>query len=92
LCWKKSKRKLLTLLSERPSIADWWSEMEIKYANTAIRDRGPGNYNFHRDNASTLDVVALSKQPFIPVTDPFWKNNASCEMDDESPCACVDDL
>ncbi len=31
LCWKKSKRKHLTLLLEHPEYADWWNDMEIKY-------------------------------------------------------------
>lgn len=33
LCWKKAKRKLLTLLVEKPELAVWWNEMEQKYGD-----------------------------------------------------------
>jgi hypothetical protein len=33
MCWKKSERKLLTMILENPHLLDWWNEMEIKFGN-----------------------------------------------------------
>lgn len=33
MCWKKSKRKLFTLLSEKAEAGDWWERMEEKYGD-----------------------------------------------------------
>ncbi len=91
LCWKKSLRKKLTVLKETPAVADWWAQMESKYGLTEFerRQNHPEPVHFNRDDVSVLELLALSKKPFIPVTDPYWKNDQSNQMDDESPCSCM---
>jgi hypothetical protein len=88
LCWKKSKRKILTLIRENPAIVDWWSDMEAKYSNADIHGNGV-TANFNRKNETIPSLVEQSKGAFIPVTDPFWINNKNSEMDDEQSCACA---
>lgn len=61
LCWKKSDRKILTLLLENPNRAEWWDEMQKKY--------GKGQYHFFRQNRSILDLLKQSENPFIPARD-----------------------
>jgi 3''-phosphoadenosine 5''-phosphosulfate sulfotransferase (PAPS reductase)/FAD synthetase and related enzymes len=62
LCWKKSRRKLITILRENPNLADWWRDMENKYG-TLIPYRSKGNPNFrppirfYRDFMSIDDLL-----------------------------------
>lgn len=56
LCWKKSDRKILSLLLENPNRAEWWDEMQKKY--------GKGQYHFFRKNRSILDLLKQSESPF----------------------------
>lgn len=72
LCWKKSKRKHLTLLLENPSIADWWNEMEIKYGyhippTQALHRITP--ITFFRQHESVQELLEDSKMPFEKATD-----------------------
>jgi hypothetical protein len=80
LCWKKSKRKKLTLIKENPEMADWWVEMESKYSK--------GKYYFHRNNESTQDLIEQSKGNFIPFHDAWDKKKFQVEMDFEMECFC----
>lgn len=66
-CWKKSERKLLTLISENEISIDWWKTMEIKYGNMVVEGRASLQnppYTFFRDNKSALDLIEESKYPF----------------------------
>lgn len=76
LCWKKSKRKLLTLLVEKPELSEWWNEMEIKYGHY-IPETHKHNPNvkipatFYRENTSIQELIEDAKTPFIKSTDDF---------------------
>jgi hypothetical protein len=74
LCWKKSKRKLLTILLEKPELAVWWNEMEMKYGNyvpESQQDSRITPITFFRHNESTQDLIEDSKFPFKKATDDF---------------------
>ncbi|MFT4168513.1 MAG: phosphoadenosine phosphosulfate reductase family protein [Dysgonomonas sp.] len=64
LCYKKSDRKLLTLLSENEDIYRWWYNMEKNY-----RRLGNNQGRFFRKNRSVIDLLRLSKSGFIPSVD-----------------------
>jgi hypothetical protein len=66
MCWKKSERKLLTMILENPNLLDWWNEMEIKY--------GEGEFTFFRKNKSAIDLIELSKQKFRKANDEHEAN------------------
>jgi 3'-phosphoadenosine 5'-phosphosulfate sulfotransferase (PAPS reductase)/FAD synthetase len=51
LCWKKSQKKRLRILSERPEIGDWWENEESK-----------DEYVFDRDNLSISQLRDKAKQ------------------------------
>lgn len=67
LCFKKSQRKLMTLIKENPQITNWWIEMENKYSNYLPKTRNqefkPPFY-FGRDNTSINDIIEESKFDF----------------------------
>lgn len=63
LCFLKSTRKKLTLISENEKVADWWNEMEVKY-NSQFQSK----FDEIR-NLSILDLVELAKQPFKKAID-----------------------
>lgn len=68
MCWKKSNRKLLTLIKEKPNLIEWWDEMEEKYKNYVPphRDRKYNNEDitFYRSNLSAKDLKEMSKEDF----------------------------
>ena len=85
ICWKKSDRKLLTMIIENPSMINWWNEMEIKY--------GKDEYTFFRSNRSALDLVELSKQRFSKASDSHESSKSQLkffdhELDIEYDCFC----
>lgn len=85
LCWKKSTRKRLTLLSERPELAEWWGNMERKY--------GQGQHLFdQRDGFSVPEQIELAKKPFRKAVDDASPKSQSSlfetKMDLEWSCTC----
>lgn len=96
LCWKKSKRKILTILTENPEAAKWWADMELKYSKLDFTDRRTkaepewtlfekreGTF-FGRNNTPIDSFIEMSKFPFEKVSDRF-----DSDMDAEEPCACM---
>lgn len=85
-CWKKSKRKLMTMALEHPEKTRWWSEMEEKY--------GEGEFNFFRNNESMKDIVEeANNKPFSKAIDQRELNDMQgClfdyDMDTEGHCLC----
>jgi hypothetical protein len=74
LCFKKSLRKLLTSIKERPEAVDWWQAMEKKY-EYFVPEHKKHNLNiklpihFFRNNMSIAELVELAKQPFNKAED-----------------------
>ena len=87
LCFLKSQRKKLTLISENPNIYDWWNEMEKKYFS---------EYQQKFDgirNKTIEELVELAKLPFKKAIDKheIYKSQQSLfepEMDVEYACFC----
>lgn len=63
LCFLKSKRKRLTILSESPNIATWWKEMEDTYA-----DEKRPMFDV-RGRVTIDDLVKMAQQPFEKAVD-----------------------
>lgn len=85
LCWKKSERKLLTIIKENPNLIDWWRRMEIKY--------GKSNFTFFRNGKSATDLIERSKHDFQMAVDEFEEKKQQTtlfdyEMDLEYDCFC----
>lgn len=78
LCWKKSKRKLMTILLEQPELAEWWNEMELKYGNyipETQQDSRITPITFFRHHESMQDLIEDSKFPFKLASDDFTKQD-----------------
>lgn len=85
LCFKKSKRNLLTIIAQDPKRADWWNQAEIAYGDTNNREA-----LFTRGGKTTMQELideALAGN-FVPMTDPWWQRSASKEMDESESCNC----
>ena len=77
LCFLKGQKKKLSIVRERPELADWWAAQEAAVSETA----GTGAF-FRNDHASyqTMQLIATSAQPsFDFLTD-----------DETIPCFCGD--
>lgn len=70
LCYKKSKRKLLTILVEHPEFACWWDDMETKYGTVGLNDI-TRPWVFYRDDTSVMELLEDSQRPFKWATDDF---------------------
>ncbi len=88
LCWKKSDRKLLTMILEGPNQLDWWNDMEIKYGTSK-------DYTFFRKNRSAKDLLELSTKPFKKAIDEMELIDLAptlfdfeSDMDAEASCTC----
>ena len=72
LCYKKGLRKLMTIVKDKPELADWWREMEQKYENH-IAEGLPKDaklpYRFFRNNMTIDEVIEESNLPFEPAKD-----------------------
>jgi len=87
LCFLKSVRKKLTLISEDESKANWWAEMEEKYSKE-FQDK----FDVYR-NLSIYDLVEKAKKPFSKINDKHELNKQQgslfkIDMDLEFDCFC----
>lgn len=87
LCFLKSQRKKLTLISENPNISDWWKEMERKYSSEYQQQ-----FDVIR-NKTIEELVELAQLPFRKAIDKheIYKSQQSLfepEMDVEYACFC----
>lgn len=72
LCYKKGLRKLMTLVKDKPELADWWREMEQKYemfTPVTRLEKAKPPYRFFRDYMTIDDIIEESKFPFEPSRD-----------------------
>lgn len=85
MCFKKSERKLMTLILEKPELINWWNEMEIKYSSD---DR-----LFYRGYKTVQDLIEQAKKPFRKAMDSHEKDKQQksmfdYELDLEYDCFC----
>lgn len=74
LCFKKSLRKLMTIVNEAPDIANWWRSMEEKYDHfiPETRKHNPliiPPLHCYRSNKSIDDIINMAKNDFEPAKD-----------------------
>ena len=83
LCFKKSLKKRLTLIKERPEVAKWWLDMEDKYSSETIP-----RFDL-RTNVSVEQLVEMAKQPFTKAHDLHELDKQQCDLFDfETDCFC----
>jgi hypothetical protein len=70
LCFKKTLRKLLTVISEKKCNIDWWKEIEKKYEYySANRDNSKVPFRFNRKNISVQELINMSYPYFEKAID-----------------------
>lgn len=96
LCFKKSNRKLMTIIKEEPNIINWWKEMTEKYSKIPIEDKPAynsyaenGGMNFFRNNISIEELVEMAKQPFAMMTDEYIYENDLFDIEEDCGSGCV---
>lgn len=83
LCFKKSLKKRLTIIKERPNLSDWWLRMEEKYSSESIP-----RFDL-RTNVSIEELVNMAKQPFTKAQDLHELDKQQCDLFDfETDCFC----
>lgn len=98
LCFKKSNRKIWTILKEEPKVSEWWMKMEEKYSDIAIEGKPvynsfiekDGGHYFFRENNSTKKMIERSKtEKFRKATDEYIYESDLFDYEDECGSACV---
>lgn len=69
LCFKKSFRKLMTIVSETPEIVKWWADMEQKYKDFIPVTKAHNQLlkppiHCFRKNKSIHEIVEMANHPF----------------------------
>jgi len=83
LCFKKSLKKRLTIINERPDISDWWQKMEEKFGNEKIP-----RFDL-RTNMSIEEMVEMSKNPFQKAEDLHNLSKKQYDLfNAENDCFC----
>lgn len=83
-CWKKSDRKLFTIVKETPEAFDFMDRMEREYPHNGA---GEGPRRFFRKYRSTQDILASAQKPFRPfVPGAFQLEMFDPELDTQSAC------
>lgn len=89
-CWKKSLRKLLTVMSEEPSAFDFPEAMERQFGTykADLKAGHKGRRYFFRDHRSVDDLRKLAASGFRPYTDDPHQHahDFDPEMDTGSAC------
>lgn len=96
LCFKKSNRKLMTIINEEPKIIDWWNDMINKYSTIAIEGKDSynsyannGGMSFFRNNISLNELVEMAQQPFRRATDEYVYENDLFDLEEDCGSGCV---
>jgi hypothetical protein len=88
LCFKKSLRKKLTIIEQRPGTELWWAEMEATYGGRDLHGKG-GNWNFHHGNVSTERLRELQQRGrFQRAQDEHLIAQRDPVLDFETNCSC----
>ena len=83
MCYKKSERKLLTLILEKPELIEWWKRMEHTYEN--------GLQSFFRNHTTAEELIEKARAGgFDRVSDQEGGQAFDPVLDTELACTCLD--
>jgi len=83
LCFKKSLKKRLTIIKERPEAAEWWLNMESNYSSEVTP-----RFDL-RTNVSIEQLVKMAEKPFTKAKDLHELSKQQCDLFDiETDCFC----
>lgn len=79
-CWKKSKRKHMTLIEDDASLYDLPARLEAEYPTAGHNEDGTPRV-FFRGGKSTLDLLEISKEPFVRADDENREYDEQMDLD-----------
>ena len=83
LCFKKSLKKRLTIIKERPEAAEWWLNMESNYSSEVTP-----RFDL-KTNVSIEQLVKMAEKPFTKAKDLHELSKQQCDLFDiETDCFC----
>ena len=86
-CWKKSKRKLMTIAKYTPEAFNFMKRMEDEYSNGRGDITPHLKRSFFRKNETALDILAAAKKPFNEYRyNGFQMEMFDPELDTQSAC------
>ena len=81
LCFLKNKAQLIKMIKERPELADWWSQQEIKTLAARKKRHGENTDKIvttkFNKNYTYIDLVELSDKTNVEL-DLFGESSISC--------------
>ena len=78
-CWKKSFKKLVTVMDEMPSAFDFPERMEREYADRgAVANKLQKDLRFFRGWKSVSDIRNMKDGGHEKFTDPWWEMSNGC--------------
>lgn len=96
LCFEKSNRKLMTMISEEPESAIWWNDMIEKYSKIPIDGKNSynqyvedGGMHFYRKNRTIKDLIEMAKKPFTKATDEYVYENELFDAEGDCGGGCT---
>ena len=95
LCYKKSKRKLLTQIVSDPESVDWIRDMESKYRFFQKQGRDKASFPkegimFFRENETIDDLIAESKNKFDKWEEPVKSTMQLFDFDLDQQDGCAE--
>ncbi|MDF2427365.1 MAG: phosphoadenosine phosphosulfate reductase family protein [Nitrosopumilus sp.] len=89
LCWKKSLRKKMTLISENQKIAEWWRRTEKENGYSGGRPMDKVALYEQRHGMSIEQIIEKSKEPFVKIADKHIADKQfDLKLDYEESCFC----
>lgn len=90
-CWKKSKRKLLTLAVDHPEVFEFPMRMESLYSTIGAEFENGTNQHerrvFFRNHTSANDLLEEAKKPFVKFEETIFNADIfDFEMDSAGSC------
>ena len=96
MCFEKSNRKIMTILTEEYDKVEWWDNMIKKYGNIRLPKKpsynavidDKGTQTFYRGYNTIEDLVELAKQPFHKATDEYIYESDLFDLEGECGAGC----
>lgn len=97
LCFEKSDRKLITIISKKLNLSIWWDEMIKKHGQTLKKNSESYNdllkenngMTFYREYKTINDLINLSKQPFKIAADEYIFTGDPLDKEDDCGSGCT---
>jgi hypothetical protein len=96
LCYKKSNRKIMTVIKEEPNKVDWWNKMIKQYSQIPIEGKPSynayaenGGMSFYRQNISLDTLIEMASKPFKRATDEYIYESDLFDIEEECGSGCT---